>query len=94
MSTIELEGTAPAEPMRTVRELLHEIRNSISVVLAHAHLLASRPWIGSGVEAIQTICQEAYRIAALLSLLPADLGDAPIESGTGEGTLREDSRRP
>jgi nitrogen-specific signal transduction histidine kinase len=81
MSTSQLVGMPQTEPMRTVRELLHEIRNSISVVLAHAHLLASRPWIGSGVEAIRTICQEAHRIAALLSLLPSDFAESAVEAG-------------
>jgi nitrogen-specific signal transduction histidine kinase len=95
MSTTELNGMPTAAPMRTVRELLHEIRNSISVVLAHAHLLASRPWIGSGVEAIRTICQEAHRIAALLSLLPSDLAETRIEPGAAlEEPLDKGARRP
>jgi hypothetical protein len=82
------------EAARTVRDVLHDIRNSISVVLAHAHLLASRPWIGSGVEAIRTICQEAHRIAALLSLLPAEMADVRIDDGAaGAGALGEGARR-
>jgi nitrogen-specific signal transduction histidine kinase len=80
----ETENQDP-EAARTVRDLLHDIRNSISVVLAHAHLLASRPWIGSGVEAIRTICQESYRIATLLSLLPGDLAEVRID-GRGAST--------
>ena len=77
------EVTQDPEPARTVRDLLHDIRNSISVVLAHAHLLASRPWIGSGVEAIRTICQESYRIATLLSQLPGDLAEVRIDGRDG-----------
>jgi hypothetical protein len=87
MLATESELTAEQETARTVRDLLHDIRNSVSVVLAHAHLLASRPWTGSGVEAIRTICQEAHRIAGFLSLLPAELGDVRIDGGEPEATL-------
>jgi hypothetical protein len=52
------------------------------VILAHAHLLVSRPWMGSGVEALRVICQESSRMAGMLSLIPENLGGVTLD---GEG---------
>ncbi len=81
MSATDLVSATDSQASRTVRDLLHEIRNSLSVILAHAHLLASRPWMGSGVEALRIICQESSRMAGLLSLIPDRLGEVAIDGG-------------
>jgi hypothetical protein len=77
MAAIELDAS------RTMRDLLHDLRNSLSVILAHAHLLVSRPWMGSGVEALRVICQESSRMAGMLSLIPDNLGGVTLD-GDGE----------
>jgi len=64
---------------RTMRDLLHDLRNSLSVILAHSHLLVSRPWMGSGVEALRVISQESTRMAGMLSLIPENLAGVTIE---------------
>jgi len=66
---------------RTMRDLLHDLRNSLSVILAHAHLLVSRPWMGSGVEALRVICQESSRMAGMLSLIPENVAGVALDDG-------------
>jgi hypothetical protein len=82
MAATELDAS------RTMRDLLHDLRNSLSVILAHAHLLVSRPWMGSGVEALRVICQESSRMAGMLSLIPDNLGGVTLD---GDGAA--DPRR-
>ena len=85
MAATELDAS------RTIRDLLHELRNSLSVILAHAHLLVSRPWMGSGVEALRVICQESSRMAGMLSLIPENLGGVALD---GEGVVEPRSGAP
>ena len=76
---------------RTMRDLLHDLRNSLSVILAHAHLLVSRPWMGSGVEALRVICQESSRMAGMLSLIPDNIGGVTLD---GEDVVDPNSGTP
>jgi hypothetical protein len=85
MAATELDAS------RTMSDLLHELRNSLSVILAHAHLLVSRPWMGSGVEALRVICQESSRMAGMLSLIPENLGGVALD---GEGVVDPHSGAP
>jgi nitrogen-specific signal transduction histidine kinase len=78
MAATELDAS------RTMRDLLHDLRNSLSVILAHAHLLVSRPWMGSGVEALRVICQESSRMARMLSLIPDNLGGVTLDGDGAE----------
>jgi len=85
MASIELDAS------RTMRDLLHDLRNSLSVILAHAHLLVSRPWMGSGVEALRVICQESSRMAGMLSLIPDNIGGVTLD---GEDVVDPNSGTP
>jgi len=85
MAAIELDAS------RTMRDLLHDLRNSLSVILAHAHLLVSRPWMGSGVEALRVICQESARMAGMLSLIPDNIGGVTLD---GEDVVDPNSGTP
>ena len=85
MAATELDAS------RTMRDLLHDLRNSLSVILAHAHLLVSRPWMGSGVEALRVICQESSRMARMLSLIPDNLGGVTLD---GEDVVEPHSGTP
>jgi hypothetical protein len=85
MAAIELDAS------RTMRDLLHDLRNSLSVILAHAHLLVSRPWMGSGVEALRVICQESSRMAGMLSLIPDNIGGVTLD---GEDVVDPNSGTP
>ena len=85
MAATELDAS------RTMRDLLHDLRNSLSVILAHAHLLVSRPWMGSGVEALRVICQESSRMAGMLSLIPDNLGGVTLD---GDGIEDRRSETP
>ena len=85
MAAIELDAS------RTMRDLLHDLRNSLSVILAHAHLLVSRPWMGSGVEALRVICQESSRMAGMLSLIPDNIGGVTLD---GEDVADANSGTP
>jgi|EndMetStandDraft_8_1072994.scaffolds.fasta_scaffold10800_1 hypothetical protein len=85
MAAIELDAS------RTMRDLLHDLRNSLSVILAHAHLLVSRPWMGSGVEALRVICQESSRMAGMLSLIPDNIGGVTLD---GEDVADPNSGTP
>jgi hypothetical protein len=71
-------GATEMDASRTMRDLLHDLRNSLSVILAHAHLLVNRPYIGSGMEALRVICQESTRMAGMLSLIPDNLGGVTL----------------
>jgi hypothetical protein len=81
MAATELDAS------RTMRDLLHDLRNSLSVILAHSHLLVSRPWMGSGVEALRVICQESSRMAGMLSLIPDNLGGVTLDGDGPEDPL-------
>ena len=87
MAATELDAS------RTMRDLLHDLRNSLSVILAHAHLLVSRPYIGSGAEALRVICQESTRMAGMLSLIPDNLGGVTLD-GDGLEDPRSGAPQP
>ena len=78
----------------TLRELLHEVRNSLSLVSGHAqYLLLKTP--GEAPSELRIIRREAERAVSLINLVPDSLAElalpaAPLTDADGGG----DADRP
>ncbi|MBI4704456.1 MAG: hypothetical protein HY744_25415 [Deltaproteobacteria bacterium] len=65
--------------MHTLRDVLHAVTSSLSVISGHAQHLLSRPSAPAGASAqLGIIRSEAERSAHLLALVPDDLAQSSI----------------
>ena len=95
MRNVQGESTRPPDPhaVGTVRDLMHAVRNSLSLILGYSHILRTRPLAQASPESLQTICRESERIARLLSLIPESLGEVAVQTATLGTPGRSPKRR-
>ena len=82
------------QPIRTLAELIHAVRNSLTLISSHAqYLVGKRPADAAEGEELRVIHEEAERAACLLSMVPQNLARAPVQDLEREGSGTVDQPR-
>lgn len=73
-------------PIRTLEDLIHAARNSLSTISSYSqYLLGQRSAGGAGTEELQIIYAEAERAAGLLGSVPLGLARSLIQGASDPG---------